>query len=149
MNLLNDFEVASLAAQIGIFEYPGLALTATATELAETSIGILGPGPTAVAVGNVLLHPSAALTASNSAYATFTVSKRTAGGAAVPIASMSTQLLGTGVGSGNWTAWKTVPFTVVAGAFLSPGDVVTLQVLGTGGGEVIPQFYLGGFTTIN
>jgi hypothetical protein len=147
MNLLNDFEVASLAAEIGIFEYPNAAGFAAGV-LAEQAIGILGPGPTAVAIGTVLLHPSAVLTASNSNYTTISINKRTAGGAGVLIASMSTQLSGTGVGSGNWVAWTTVPFTVVAGAFISPGDVVTFTAAATGSGVTVPQFYLGGFTSI-
>lgn len=147
MNLLNDFEVAMLAAEIGIFEYPNAAGFG-AGNLSETAIGILGPGPQAVAIGTVLLHPSAAVTASNSAYTTISINKRTAGGAGVLIASVSTQLSGTGVGSGNWVAWTTVPFTVVSGAYLSPGDVITFTAVGTGGGVTVPQFYLGGFTSI-
>jgi hypothetical protein len=37
---------------------------------------------------------------------------------------------------------------VVSGAYLSPGDVITFTAVGTGGGVTVPQFYLGGFTSI-
>ena len=149
MNVLNDFEVAMLAAEIGIFEWPlAAAVVAGSQPIGETAIGILGPGPQQVAIGAILIHPSAAVTASDTNYFTITVNKRTAGGAAVPIANASSSLTAGSGPTGNWSAWTTVAMTVVAGAFISPQDVVTVVTTKTGTPQTIPQLYLGGFTTI-
>jgi len=81
----------------------------------------------------------ATLTANDSNYASVILSKRTAGGAAVLVASFTTQTTGQPLGTGNWAAWQTLvgaPAGVVA-SFLQ-GDELTLQITKTGSGVTVP-----------
>ena len=136
-NLPSDCGDAVVAQ--GFVNWPVAAITA-GTPLAEVPVDMQGTN-VGLNVGSMYLLPNAALTASNSAYATITVAKRTAGGSPTTIASVTTQI----TGSGNWTAFKPVPLNVVAGAFLAAGDVVTVTVAHTGGGVNVPASQLVGF----
>jgi len=140
-NVFNEHEMGMYSAEIGMFEWPLTAAIASPGTLAETSIGLIGPGPYPISIGSVQIHPSAALTANNSNYVTITVFKRPGGGAATAIASVTTQI----TGSGNWVAWTPVNLNVVAGAFVSPGDSITVTIVATGTGVGVPQLYLAGF----
>jgi hypothetical protein len=152
MNVLDAAEVGYVAAEIGIFEYPLAAALTGTNALAETPVGIIGPGPVAIALNQVQLHPSAALTADPSNNATITVNKRTsaAPGTAVPIAIGVTVASGAN-STGSWTQWKAVPLTTQtgAGSFVSPGDTITVAITKGGTGVTVPISMLIGFTTIN
>jgi hypothetical protein len=148
MNIFNEHEMGNITAEIGLFEYPNGASFTGTNPLAETPIGMLGPGPYQIAIGSVMIHPQLALTANDSNYATITVSKRTAGGAPVTIASCTTKTLGGG-GTGNWTAFAPVAMTVAANAFISPNDTITITIGKTGTGVTVPPFYLAGYPTVN
>jgi len=101
-----------------------------ATATAETPVGRVGA---AVTLGTIYYVPLAALTADNSNYATITVSKRTGAGGAVTVASVTTQI----TGSGNWTAFVPVAIPISAGS-LAAGDVLTVAITKTGSGVVVP-----------
>ena len=153
MNILNDFEVGAVAAEIGFAEWPKVAADGSAAAAtAETAFGIIGPGPVTIAVGQFQYHPAAALTADPTNNATITVSKRTpaAPGTAVPIAIGVTAASGAN-STGSWTAWKAVALTTQtgAGSFVSPGDAITVTITKGGSGVVVPQGVLVGYTTIN
>lgn len=145
MNLLNAFEGAAFTAEIGVFGWPKAAADGAAgNATAETAIGVVGPGPVNIAIGQVNIHPSAALTADNSNFATITVAKRTAGGGAVTIATATTKTAGGG-GTGNWVAWTPLVIPASAGASLAPGDAITVTIAKSGTGVVVPQLWLAGF----
>ena len=143
----NGYDVAQTLATIGtFFEWPQPTIAAT-TALAEIDVGVVGPGPNPIPVGQVTIAPTAAMTnTDNSNYTTITVSKRTAGGSATPIATMTTQTVGGG-GSGSWVAWTPMNMTLASGAFVTPGDVITLKAVLTGTGNANPTgtFYISGF----
>lgn len=151
MNLNNHTEVAAVLAEIGCFEWPKSAADgAAATATAETMVGVIGPGPSAIALGAVQYAPAAALTSDATNIATITVNKRTlaAPGTAVPIAVGATLVTGTNA-TGSWTAWKAVSLTVQSGAgsFVSPGDTITVAITKGGTGVVVPQGILVGYPT--
>lgn len=153
MNILDAAEVGYVAAEIGVFEWPKTAADGAAgTATAETAIGLIGPGPQAIALGAVQIHPAAALTADATNNATITVNKRTAAapGTAVPIAIGVTAPSGAN-STGSWTAWQAVPLTIQtgAGSFVSPGDAITITITKGGTGVVVPQSYVAGYTKIN
>jgi len=149
MNLLNEVEMGMITAEVGLFEWPKIAADGGAgTATAETPIGMLGPGNVPIAIGAVSIHPQSALTADNTNFATITVAKRTGGGAPVTIASCTTKLVGGG-GTGNWTAFTPVAMTVVANAFISPQDTITVTITKSGTGVVVPALYLAGYPTVN
>lgn len=141
-------EVGAVLAEVGLFEWPKAAADGAAgTATAETSIGLLGPGPNQIAIGAVQFHTSAALTANDANFATITVSKRTNGGAATTLATATTQTVPTG-GTGNWTAFSNVTIPVTSGAFVSPGDSITVTITKSGSGVVVPQGQLAVFPKI-
>jgi len=111
------------------------ALPATAT--AETTFG-LGSIFTGTLVNSVYFVPGAAVTASDTNYATITVQKRTAGGAATTIASGSTTLT-VGTPLGNFTAFVPVLLPLsVPNISLLASDVLTFNITKTGTGVVLP-----------
>lgn len=113
-----------------------VATSPAGTDVVETPNGLIGPN-TSGPLGSVYFVPNAtALTASNSNYLTFTVSKRTAGGAPVTIAQVTTQLAPTG--SGNWTAWQAVPIPLVGSPTLAALDALTYSTTHTGSGVILP-----------
>lgn len=103
---------------------------AAADATAETPIGAVGAACT---IGTIYYSPAAALTSDNTNFATIRVKKRTAGGAAVTIASVTTKI----TDSGDWTAWKPVSLTISAGA-LASGDVLTYDITKSGLGVAVP-----------
>ena len=143
MNILNGEEVAQVAAEIGLFEWPTGVLSATT---GETAVGILGPGTVSAALSAIQIHPSATFAPSNASYWFIQVWKRTAGGSAVLLASgSSSSSLNNPV---TFTAWVATNLVLVSGAFLSPGDVITAAATKTGTPSNL-QAYVSGFVTIN
>jgi hypothetical protein len=102
---------------------------AAATATAETIVGMIGAssgGP----VGNVYFVPAAALTGDPANNATINVFKRTAGGATVLIATLTT--------TASWTQWKPVQIPTQAGATVAAGDAITYTITKGGTGVVVP-----------
>jgi hypothetical protein len=132
------------------------AWTASAPTLAisETVIGGIGPGPFQIPIAGCYIEPQAALTASNTNYATLDIYKRAGdAGAAVLLASASTVITQSDAGSdaaatGNWVAYSNMPLTVVTGAYVSPYDMITFVDSKTGAGVALPQAKLHCYTTI-
>lgn len=91
--------------------------------LGETEIGFLTLEAEISALA-VYYLPTASLTASNTDYATFTVTRYEEGSSEV-IATASTQLFGTGDGTGNWGTDSAVMFTISAST-LAPGRYTIL-----------------------
>lgn len=114
---------------------------AAATLTAETPQGLVGPN-SAGPVGSVYFLPAAALTASDTNYATIQVQKRTAGGAAVTIAQSTTQTVAGG-GTGSWTAWQAVQIALSTPTpTLAALDALTYNIGKTGTGVVVPAGFL-------
>jgi len=133
--------MAEALAAVQAIEALGLTKTAAdgsaGAATAETVVGAVGA---ACVIGSVKFTPAAALTADNANYATILVQKRTAGGAPVTIATVTTQI----TGSGNWAQWSPVAIPVVAGA-VAAGDAVTYSITKTGTGVVVPAGVLALF----
>jgi hypothetical protein len=143
----NSFEMGVIAVETDLFQWPATAAIPT-TGLAETPVGLFGPGPQAIAIGSCYYHTQGALTASNSNYETLTVAKRTNGGSATTIAQATTKLTANG-GTGNWTAFTNVPIPLAAAIeYVSPGDSITFTVAETGSGVAVPIGMLACFTTL-
>ena len=102
---------------------------AAGTATAETVIGQCGAATPLTAVRFV---PAAALTADNANYATILIQKRTGAGAPSTVATVTTQI----TGSGNWTAFVPVNIPISAGLVLA-GDVLTFTISKTGTGVVV------------
>jgi hypothetical protein len=140
----NGFETAVVAVETGLFEWPkSSADGAAATATPETSVGLVGPGPQAIPVGTCQFHTSAALTANSANFATITIFKRTNGGSATTLASLSTTTT-------NWNAFTNIAIPLAATPeFVSPGDSITVAITKSGTGVIVPQGQLACFTTIN
>ncbi len=151
MNVNNVNEVGTTLAEIGMFEWPKTVLDGAAgTATAETPIGLVGPGPSSIAVGAVQLNPSVALTGDPTNNATITVNKRTAAAPGTPVAiAIGTTLLTGANATGSWTAWKAVSLTPVAGATVAPGDTITVAITKNGTGVITPPFVLTVFASVN
>jgi len=123
---------ANAAIDAMIASFPKTAADgAAATATAETAIGY---AQDPVTVQRVEFVPAAALTGDPNNNATITVFKRTAGGAAVAIAALTT--------TANMVAWTPVaiPLSGVAGATtLAAGDAITFSITKAGTGVVVPQ----------
>lgn len=141
MNLTNDWECAAVAAMIGCFDWPLAAQIGAPGTQAEISIGVVGPGPLPISLGSIAIHPAAALTANGSNYVTITVAKRTAGGGAVTLGTLATNVT-------SWVAWTPINMVLASGAFVTPGDAITVAIAATGTGVTVPQLYLAGFPSI-
>lgn len=157
MNVNYAPEIGAVVVETGVAEWPKTAADVSAsTATAETSFGLIGPGPSAIPISTCQFHTAAAVVASNTAYATLNVFKRNSvydGAAGTLIATVSTSLLpasdaGVTNASGSWTQFSNVPIPSVAGAYVSPGDSLTVSITKTGAGVVVPQGQLACFTTI-
>jgi hypothetical protein len=105
------------------------ALTATPERVVFTA-------PEDVTISDVFVEPAAALTASDTAYATIVVSRRDAtGGGKVTLASRTTQTTG---GTGSWTAFSTVALGSLSNTSLAEGQKLTIEVTKTGLGVALP-----------
>ena len=121
---------------------------------AELSVGLIGPGPQAIPLAAVRFTPQAALTASDTNNAIISVYKRNApdgGGGTTQtlLATASTFTPGLDGGTGSWSPFTPVSFTVVAGAYVSPADAITVAITKNGStGVSVPQGELTLFTSI-
>lgn len=146
MQVNNPNEVGNALCEAApFFEYPQASFTAS---VAETPAGIIGPGPLALAIGSIILHPLNTLALSGTAYVTINVFKRTAGGAGVLIGTTTTQTAQ--ASSAAWTAYTPVSLTLQtgAGSFVSPNDTITMQIVVTGA-PAAQTFTIGGFIKPN
>jgi len=126
------------------------AITA-GTDPGEQTLGVVGPCAAGIAISGARLSlqvPSGSVTANDTNYTTLTVNKRTAGGAAVPIAAGSFKTTGGG-GIGNLAANSSVVLPGVAGATVAPGDLITLTVTHGGGGVAVPASIVELFGSLN
>lgn len=143
----NAFEMGVIAVETDLFQWPATAAIPT-TGLAETPVGLFGPGPQSIAIGSCYYHTQGSLVASNSNYETLTVAKRTNGGSPTTIASATTKLSANG-GTGNWTAFSNVNIPLAAAVeYVNPGDSITFSVTESGSGVSIPVGMLACFTTL-
>lgn len=140
----------SLAGQE--FKSVALAAVVAGADVAEVSIGSVGAfasGGMAIGGGMLTLVAGAGtFTANDTNFTTFTVNKRTAGGAAVPIAIGSTKLTGANA-TGSMTAWGNVKLTAVAGASVAPGDNLTVAITHGGAGLAVPASLLELFPALS
>lgn len=152
----NVTEIGYQLAEIGILQWNKTSADAPTSQdagLSETSVGIIGPGPNAIPVSKVIFNPAAALTQSDTQNAIISVYKRNApdgGGGTTQtlLASAKTFTVADG-GTGSWSPFTAVNFTVVAGAYVSPGDMITVAITKNGTtGVSVPQGELALFTTI-
>ena len=109
----------------------GLATTATSERVVFTA-------PVDVTITGIFVEPAAALTASDTNYATITVSRRDAGaGNKATVVSKSTQTAGSG-GTGSWNAFGAVSLGGLSNATLTDGQKLTVEVTKTGLGVALP-----------
>lgn len=92
--------------------------------------------PAAVIIKAIRYVPDAALTASDTLFATLTVAQRNAAGTSVN-ASFGTALTKVTAGTGNWTAFVAVPLTL-AGSALAAGDILTIAIAKASTGTIVP-----------
>lgn len=93
------------------------------TAVTETPIGTL---PNDAKVVAAYFKTPIAVTANDTTFATFTVSRRTAGGSGTAIGSQTTKITG---GTGNVTAFNPNPLTLTAANVqCSAGDELTLAI---------------------
>jgi hypothetical protein len=121
-----------------------------AVPVGEFAARVIGPGPAQIALSKCQFFPAAGVTSSDSAYATINVYKRTlpqadGGTTQTKVATQLTKTAADG-GSGDWVAWQAVSLQVVSGAFVSPGDVLTIETTKTGAGVSLPAGALSCFT---
>ncbi|MGH2640968.1 MAG: hypothetical protein ACRDGO_04625 [Actinomycetota bacterium] len=103
-----------------------------------TSERVVFIAPEDVTITGVTIEPAAALTASDTNYATITVSRRDAtGGNRVTVASRSTQTAGSG-GTGSWTLFGTVSMGTLSNTSVAEGEKLTIEVTKTGLGVSLP-----------
>jgi len=129
-----------------------LAAVVAGTDVGEFAIGSVGPfaaGGMGIGGGSLTLQAGAGtFTANDTNFTTFTVNKRTAGGAAVPILLGSTKLTGANA-TGSMAAWSNVKLTAAAGASVAPGDVITVAITHGGTGLAVPASILEIFPSLN
>jgi len=152
-NVNYGFEMGMITVETPIFGYPNQAQIANGSlPTAEIPIGIIGPGTVSIPLGAVQIHPQVALTADNTNFLTVTVNKRTAAAPGTPVAlAIATSTISGANSTGNWVAFTTFSMTLVAGAFVSPGDQITVITTKGGTGPAVPgglpALFLGGFMT--
>lgn len=152
-------ELANLVVASGILQWPKASADPSATTTTgETAIDVIGGGSYQIPIGSCSFHPASTLTASNTAYASISVYKRNGylsdGGTTQTLLAQTTTAItaadaGTDAATGSWYAWTPVTIPVAAGAYLSPGDAVTVAIAKTGAGVVVPQGELVCYTTLN
>lgn len=108
-----------------------LATTATSERVVFTA-------PENVTITSVTIEPAAALTSSDTNYATITILRRDANGSnPATVIAETTQTIGGG-GTGNWTAFATVSLGSLANSSLAAGQKLTIAITKTGLGATLP-----------
>lgn len=106
---------------------------AASTTTAETAIAYF---KTAQTLSRLVIVPTGAVTASDTVYATITVSVRDgAGGAAATVATLITN-----VATGNWTAFVPKTMGALTNASIPAGGVLTYTVAKASTGTQLPAF---------
>jgi hypothetical protein len=156
----NTNEIGNQLAEQGLFEWQKNWSDGTDSggSLAEIVIDGIGPGPINIPISQCQFVTSAALTASQTTYATINVYKRPGnnpdgGLGATLIASASTttnqaDAAADAASTGSWFAWQNVVVPASANAFVAPGDVITVAITKTSTGVGVPQGVLTCYTTI-
>lgn len=135
-------DIANTLGENAFIGWNNQAAVAAGTPIAETVIGELGHSGTGLPISSIEFSPAAAVALNASNFTTWTVAKRTAGGAAVTLGTFSTATTA-------MAQWTPAVFTLAAGAFLSPGDIVTVKTVESGTGASKPQGELSIFTSVN
>jgi hypothetical protein len=156
----NTNEIGSQLAEQGVFAWNKNWSDGADSggSLAEVIVDGIGPGPINIPIAQCQFITAAALTASQTTYATITVYKRPGnnpdgGVAAVVIAAASTttnqlDAAADAASTGSWFAWQNIIVPASANAFVSPGDVITVAITKTSTGVGVPQGVLTCYTTI-
>lgn len=110
----------------------GSAATATAE---HTFMRAAGP----ITVKAVRFVPDAALTASDSNYATITISRRNADGSGLVVVASINTAITVAPFSGNFVQWQAVTLALTAANLsLIAGQLLTVAITKTGSGVVVP-----------
>jgi hypothetical protein len=127
------FEVDGLSNETRWFKESADSLATT-----TTSERVVFTAPENVTIIDVSVEPAAALTASDTNYATILLARRDAtGGNKVTVVSATTRTSGAG-GTGSWTAFGTVSLGSLSNTSLSEGQKLTIEVTKTGLGVGLP-----------
>jgi hypothetical protein len=127
------FEVKGLSHEVQWFKEAadGLATTTTTERVVFTA-------PENVTITDVFVEPAAAVTASDTAYAAITVSRRGAtGGGRGGGAARAPPAAGWG-GPGGWAAFGTVSLGSLTNTSLTEGEKLTIEITKTGVGVALP-----------
>lgn len=131
------FEVAGLSNGIQWFKESadGVAAAATLERVVFTA-------PENITITDVFIEPAAAVVASDTNYATITVSRRTTTGAnRATVASKTTQTAAAG-GTGSWALLSTVSLGTLSNTGVSEGSKLTIEITKTGLGVDLPVLML-------
>jgi ribose 5-phosphate isomerase RpiB len=127
------FQLTSTAHDVQWFKESADSLQTTVT-----SERAVFTAPAGITITDVFVEPAAAVTASDSNYATIVVSRRDAtGGNKVTLASKTTQTSASG-GTGNWTAFGSVSLGSLSNATLVDGQKLTIEITKSGLGVTLP-----------
>jgi hypothetical protein len=145
-NILYDPDMAFFEVESAFAQYP-VPSGGTGVTLAEFGFGVMGPGPLAIDIGNIIYHPSLAVTPSNAAYSVLNIFKRTGAGGPVLLASINNSVSIAPFNTGSWAAFIPVTLTLATTpCFVSPSDVLTVSVTnGAGAGLTFPGGVIGVF----
>jgi hypothetical protein len=158
VNYVNS--VGSQVVEQGLFEWNKNWADGTDSggSLTEIPVDGIGPGPLSIPVSQCQFVTSAALTASQTTYATLNVYKRPGnnpdggvGPTLIASASTTTNMLDAAAdapSTGSWFAWQNVVIPPVTGAFVAPGDQITVSITKTSTGVGVPQGILTCYSTI-
>ncbi len=131
------FEVDGLSNGIQWFKESADGVGSTAT-----SERVVFTAPENITITDVFIEPATALTASDTNFATITISRRDAtGGNRVTVASKTTQTAGAG-GTGSWALFSTVPLGTPSNTAVSENSKLTIEITKTGLGVVLPVLVL-------
>lgn len=127
----------------------GRTIAADAAASTTTAETLIGRVPHACTVSAIKLTGGAALTASDTTYATITIYARdTAGANQVTIATIVTKTTGSS-GTGNWTAFKPVTWTTIANGSLPADYVLSYAVAKASTGTQLPETQIDVVVTSN
>lgn len=127
------FEIKGLSQEVQWFKEAADSLATTAT-----TERVVFTAPENITITDVFVEPAAAVTASDTAYATIVASRRDVTGVGkVTVASRATQTSGSG-GTGSWTAFSTVSLGSLSNTTVTEGQKLTIEVTKTGLGVALP-----------
>ncbi len=142
--LNSSFEVAATLAETPVVQWNKASPdTAATTTTAEQPVGVIGPGPSQIALAGCQWNPGGAVGADASSNATITVYKRnSASDAGQTLAYISNA-------SASWTAFTPVAMTAGdAGQYVAPGDSLSVAISKLDSGVIVPAGQVDCFTTL-